>query len=241
MDGFVNADYGGCFFPPLLRQRSHHALECDQGNSVCGKGPQEAWQKAPPVRSGPAFSAHSHRGFPPVAELSAVKVVRHDALLDDVGGVTRDPEYLCADAAGPEIDGGSRERGVSLEKAGEDVVRAPHEEKEGAKQKSGAEAVIEAADSMIFELVLEGVSWCKEKKIVWRFEGPPYEFVCAVYWAPVFHPFGAAAGIVLYLQPGFDVLNRRGDETDCPACEHASNSMAYGRESLAIWVHVLFE
>lgn len=153
------------FFPPLLRQRSHHALERDQGNSVCGKGPQEAWQKAPPVRSGPAFSAHSHRGFPPVAELSAVKVVRHDALLNDVGGVTRDPEYLCADAAGPEIDGGSRELGVSLEKAGEDVVRAPHEEKEGAKQKSGAEAVIEAADSMIFELVLEGVSWCKEKKL----------------------------------------------------------------------------
>jgi hypothetical protein len=69
----------------------------------------------------------------------------------------------------------------------------------------------------------------------------PYEFLDAVYRPLVFHPFSAATGIVLDLQPGFDVLNWCSDEADCPAREHTGNAMAYCRESLAVGVKALFE
>jgi len=68
----------------------------------------------------------------PVAQ-PAPERVRHDALLDHVGGVCGEPEELGREAAGPEVDGGRGEGGVGLEGAREEVVGAPPEEEEGAE------------------------------------------------------------------------------------------------------------
>lgn len=128
-------------FPLLPRQRSHHPLESHQRHRVRGKRPQETRHEAPPVApDAVTFPDRPGRVAPPreqtlpVAEALA-EGVRHDALLDDVGGVGRDPEDLGGEAAGPEVDGGGGEVGGCGEEAGEEVVGAPPEEEEGAEQK----------------------------------------------------------------------------------------------------------
>lgn len=68
--------------------------------------------------------------------------IRHDPLLDDVGGIARQPEDLRGEAASPEVDGWGGEGGVVGEVLGEDVVGAPPEEEEAAEDESRAETVI---------------------------------------------------------------------------------------------------
>jgi hypothetical protein len=141
-----------------LGQGTHYPLECNQSHCIRRERPQEAWHKAPPVPSPPTLTPYSNRSILPSAELSLAVIQRtahrvgHKTLFDDVGRVRCEPEALSRDTAGPEIDGGRRQRGVVFEVASEDVVGAPPEEEEGAEEDRCPEAAVEAADAVCAKL-----------------------------------------------------------------------------------------
>lgn len=134
--------------PAPLRQRPHDALKRNQGHGIGGKRPQEARQEPSPVRPPPALPPHGDGGVPPAGEppravaQPAAQRVRHDALLDQVARVARQPEDLGAEPARPEVDGGRRQRRVAAQRARQHVVAAPPEEEEAAEEQRRREPVV---------------------------------------------------------------------------------------------------
>ena len=77
--------------------------------------------------------------MPPSWELTVhAKGVSHDAMFDDVRGITCQPKNLCGQATGEEIDRGCREVGVGCEEPREYVVAAPPEEKKCSEEDRAA-------------------------------------------------------------------------------------------------------
>lgn len=137
----------------LLRQRPHHALKGYQSHSICRKRSQKAGHETPPIASPSTFSVHSFSCVsPPRKPAFRAERVRHDSLLHDIARVRCDPEDLCGETTGPEVDGWGRQVGVVLEGACEDIIGAPPEAEEGAEEEGRAEPVEDAANAVVFEL-----------------------------------------------------------------------------------------
>lgn len=192
------------------RQGSHDGLKGDQGGGVGGKGAQEGGQKPPPVAPEAGLTPDGGAGIAPSGEAAgavceaAAEGVSHDALLDQVGRVADEPEELCAEAAGPEVDGWDGHSSVGAHPAGQDVVAAPPDEEEAAEEHRRTEPVVEAAAQAVGGVDLaDAVDWARVGAV-----GPP--------------------SAVLDLQPRLDVLDGRGDEADGPASEDARKPVAEG-------------
>src|ERR1700759_4273406 len=74
--------------------------------------------------------------------------VSHDALLDNVARVRRDPEDLGGKAASPEVNDRLGERGAAAELLGEQIVRRPPGEEEAAEQHRRREPMVQARDAV---------------------------------------------------------------------------------------------
>ena len=133
----------------------------------------------------------------------AAQRVRHDALLDEVARVARQPEDLGAQAAGPEVDGRGAHARVVAHPSRDDVVAAPPAEEEGPEEERGRQPVPDAPHAVV-----------------------PVDARQAVEGARV-QAVGLAGG-VLDLQARLDVLDGGGDEADGGAGEHAREAVADG-------------
>ena len=152
---------------PAAARSQHHRLphpagrrKTHQSHGVRRESPERARREPPPEPPPTAFGVHGPGGVGPAAESAARRVerIRHDALLDDVGGVAGQPVDLGGEAASPEVDGGGGEAGAGLQGAGEEVVGAPPEEEERAEEEGGGQAVVEAGEAVRAELWVARVS-----------------------------------------------------------------------------------
>lgn len=158
------------------RQAPHNPFKSHQSHGIRRKGPGKARHETPPVPPPAFLPPDIPRRIPPPLVLSLAVVepccrrrrprrraerVRHDALLDHVGRIARQPEDLRAEAAGPEVDGRRAEGRVAGEVGGEQGVGAPPEEEEGAEDQRREEAVVEAGEAMGAEL-----GWAREVVLV---------------------------------------------------------------------------
>lgn len=195
----------------LRRQPTHDTLPDQQRHRIRRERPQETRHEPAPVPPPPGLAIHGPRGVPPAPEpplpvaQAAAERIRHDALLDEVARVARQPEDLGAQAAGPEVDGGRAERGALPHRPRDDVVAAPPEEEEAAEDERGRQAVEEPPHAVV-----------------------PVDLGHAVQ-GPRVEPVGLARG-VLHLQARLDVLDGRGDEADGRAREAARHAVADGRQ-----------
>lgn len=140
---------------PLSRQSPHHALKSHQRHRIRRKRPQKARQESPPVSSPPRLAIHRHSSIPPpgkpplaISQPSA-KGIRHDALLDEIARVARQPKHLRAQAARPEVDGRVAQACVLAQDPRQHVVAAPPEEEEAPEEQRGGQAVVDAAQAVV--------------------------------------------------------------------------------------------
>lgn len=195
--------------PPFTfsRQSPHHALKSHQRHRIRRKRPQKARQESPPVSPPPRLAIHRHSRIPPPAKpllaiaQPATKRIRHDALLDKIARVARQPKHLRAQAARPEVDGRVAQARVLAQGPRQHVVAAPPEEEEAAEEQRGGQAVVDAAHAVV------GV-----------------DLAHAVEGARI-QALGLARG-VLDLQAGLDVLHGRGDEADGRASHDARDAVS---------------
>lgn len=210
------------------------------------KRPQEAGQEASPEAS-PAtgLDVDGPRSLTPapsslvvlgraVAE-PATQRLSHDALLDDVGRIADDPEDLCGEAPGPEVDCGRRQCLLPLAplilatKAGlsphgrchqgrhgrdiqapqparKDIVRDPERTEARAEDERGAQSPVQAAsDAMV-----------------------AYDAPCTVNWPGVEALLSGRR--VLYLKPCLDMLHGRRKQRHGPATQETRGCVPVERE-----------
>lgn len=131
-----------------LGQGTHHTLERNQSHCIRRECPKEAWHKAPPVPSPPTLTPYGDRSVLPATELALAVIQRtthgvsHKTLLNDIGRVGSEPEALCGDTTGPEIDRRGGQRSVLFEVASQDVIGAPPDEEKGAEEDRCPEAAV---------------------------------------------------------------------------------------------------
>lgn len=177
----------------LFRQRPHNTFKRQQRHCVRREGPQEAGQKSPPVPLGAALPVHGHGGVPPPGEpLDAIiqptaQRIRHDALLDHIARVARQPKHLSTQPARPEVDRWRAHLRVLLHPPRKDVICSPPAKEETPEQQRRAQAVIHTPDSVM------------PIDLGQRIDRPAVQALRLV-------------GRVLDLQPRFDVLHGRRDE-----------------------------
>lgn len=127
----------------LSRQSPHNTFKCHQSHRVGRKSSQETREEATPVAPPTTLLVHCSCRLPPVGKPprpvpnAAAQWVRHDALLDDIAGITCQPKDLGAQSTGPKVDSGCAEVCRVVQPPAEQIVAAPPKEEEGPEQQGG--------------------------------------------------------------------------------------------------------
>lgn len=189
------------------RQHPHDALKSHQGHGIRRKRPQEARQETTPISPPPSLSIDGLRSVPPPLEASLAVTqsssqrIRHDALLDHVARVTRDPKDLRAQSARPEVDDGRAQIRPLAHQPAEDIVASPPEEEEGPEEQRRPQTVVQTPNPVMPHHLAHAV------------DGPRVQTL-------------RLARRVLDLQPRLDVLDWRRDEADRCSGHDARNTVA---------------
>lgn len=120
---------------------------------------------------------------------------------------------------------------MCCEVGGQDVVRSPPEEEEGAEEEGGTEAMVDAADAMGAVLSRRGTlrSATMESIGGQALKGPKAYDLGETVNRTAVQPVSLVRG-VLDLQARLDVLDGRGDKTDRRARHRPRDAVAHGRQ-----------